>query len=220
MSIPTYMPHLAISVTLRSVAVVVLVGLTSCVSVSAQPDHPSAATSVPSFFPPALTSSHPPSDAVPDVPTSYQGRVLPTAKPVRGLPVQPPAAWLIVEDSVVPATFAAGGTREGHHGPVPAMPDLMTVAILAQTRATIVVNAQSIDRFQAVVRSWSKDGRIIPLFDTAARELQAAVHAGKRTTIYSLEPIGDANDTLLRVHITFAGGERIATTGARHPGHG
>jgi hypothetical protein len=207
MSIPTHVPHLAIPVTIRSVAVVVLVALTSCVSVAAQPDHPSAATSAPSSFPPMQTSSNPPPDAVPDVSTSYQGRVLPTAKPVRGLPVQPPSAWLIVEDSVVPATFAAGGTRASHLDPVPAMPDLMTVAIPAQTRATIVVDARSIARLQAVVRPWSEDGRIIPLFDDAARELQAAVHAGERTTIYSLEPIGDADDTLLRVHITLAGGE-------------
>jgi len=137
------------------------------------------------------------------IPNTYHGVTLPRGV---GTVTQdaPPLVWLIVGDKAVIGTLAAGGTSRGHGDPAYALPDLPAASLPADARAVIVVGSESFKSFKATVRPWSEDGRIVPLYDNAARELKAEVQREGSLTVFTLEPTGDASDQLLNVNITFS----------------
>ena len=133
---------------------------------------------------------------------SYHGVALPTPKPVVGFAALPPV-WLIVGSQAIPSSLAAGGNQQGHFDPSPAIPNIATATLPADTSAIIVVASESFTEFKPTVRAWSEDGSIVPLFDNAARELKVEVQKEENLTVFTLEPTGDAGDQLLNIHITF-----------------
>ncbi len=160
-------------------------------------------SSLPLVLTPAATVTPRPPQPVAPTGFAYQGMVLPTPKPVDGLPTQPPPAWLTVGSDVVAGTFAAGGSVSGHIDPVMAIPDLPTATLPGDGQLVIVVGARVVSQFQATIRPWSKDGSIIPLFDTSARELSVTARRDEKVTAFTLTPSGNVSDQLLRVYITF-----------------
>jgi len=116
----------------------------------------------------------------------------------------PPAAWLIVGNEVVPATYGSFTTRMHADAPPPQMrPDLATITLPAAVRATVIISAEAITAFQAHVRPWTADPA--PSADTSTiRTLNTERTSDGGLTVFTLEPIPDAADQLLDVMITFS----------------
>src|SRR5437867_164071 len=91
-----------------------------------------------------------------DVPTiTYRGLKLSLPKD-SATEQAPSAAWLIVGNEVVPATYGNFTTRMHADAPPPHMhPDLATIMLPAAVRVTVVISAEAITAFQAHLRPWT-----------------------------------------------------------------
>lgn len=141
------------------------------------------------------------------VPTSYDGVRLPAAKP---MDADVPPAWLIAGGQAIAAAVAAFTWDGAHADPAYAIPDLAIAATHADKPAVILVAARQVEAFQVTVRPWSKDGRIVPLFDESARELLVTSRSDGKvpdTTVLTVTPTSYATDQLMRAHIKFGKGE-------------
>jgi hypothetical protein len=113
----------------------------------------------------------------------------------------PPPTWLIVGKHVTPASYAGYTTAHLSTVPQPTRPDIATAELPAETPSIIIFGASTILRGQVTVRPWN--GIITPLFDPAARELQAEVQHDANVTVFHLLPANNGGDQLLHFAVTF-----------------
>jgi len=141
------------------------------------------------------------------LPITYKGLALPTPAQVGPDTVLPPAAWLIVGDTAVLASYGSSCYRAGlvfgptGCGDMPApwdRPDLAAATLPAETPAVVVIASTAIKEFQATVQPWIEGPVSVP-FTTLKAESKREVSV----TAFTLEPLGEAGDQLLEVSVTY-----------------
>jgi len=141
------------------------------------------------------------------LPITYKGLALPTPAQVGPDTVLPPAAWLIVGDTAVLASYGSSCYRAGlvfgptGCGDMPApwdRPDLAAATLPAETPAVVVIASTAIEEFHATVRPWTEEPVAVPV--TA---LKAESKREVSVTAFTLEPLGEAGDQLLEVSVTY-----------------
>ena len=141
------------------------------------------------------------------MPITYKGLALPTPAQVGPGGVLPPAAWLIVGDKAVLASYgsfcystrAVFGGMSCADAPAPwDLPDLAAATLLAETPAVVVIASTAIEEFHATVRPWTEEPVAVPV--TA---LKAESKREVNVTAFTLEPLGEAGDQLLEVSVTY-----------------
>lgn len=145
------------------------------------------------------------------LPITYKGLALPTPAQVGPDGVLPPAAWLIVGDKAVLASYGSFCYRAGLvFGPIacgdaPApwgLPDLAATTLPAETPAVVVIAFTAIKEFRATVRPWTEGPVSVPV-----TTLKAESKREGNVTAFTLGPIGDAGDQFLEVFVTYNQGD-------------
>ena len=141
------------------------------------------------------------------LPITYNGLELPTPPQVAPDIVLPPAAWLIVDDKAVLASYGSSCTPTLVFGmgcgtmPEPwDRPDLVTVTLSAEKSAVIVIASTAIQEFHATVQPWAERSDSVP---STLHELKTERKRGINKTVYTLEPLDDASDMLLEVTVNY-----------------
>jgi len=147
------------------------------------------------------------------LPITYKGLELPTPPQVSPDIVLPPAAWLIVGDKAVLASYGSScmpmlivgmgcGTAPDPRDRL----DHATAILPADTQAVIVIASTAIKEFHATVQLWTQSpDSVLPVI----RDLKAESKRGINKTIFTLEPLDDANDMLLEITVTYNRGDAI-----------
>jgi hypothetical protein len=117
-----------------------------------------------------------------------------------------PKVQLILWNKQFSGTLAAGGTSHGHFDPPPVLADITTATLPAEGKVVIAIESIALQNLRVTVRPWNRDGTIIPLVDSWARELHFESQSIGGTTIITLEPVGNSDDQLLNVNATFQDG--------------
>ena len=147
------------------------------------------------------------------LPITYKGLALPKPSQVNSsiLMPRPPAAWLIVGDEAVLASFGSScfpmlifGMGCGDAPAPQGRSDLATATLPAQTTAVIVIASTAVKEFHATVQPWTEIPNSGP---PLIRELKAKSQRGINKTVFILEPLDDAGDLLLEMTVTFNRGE-------------
>ena len=138
---------------------------------------------------------------------SYQDIELPTPRAVGGVSAQPPPAWLVVGGKAYPATqgsYCYGGACVDMVPPQ-MMPDLSKVTtVRADAKPVILIRADTIDEFSASTRKWTQE----PNFDPAGeRKLTNESRSDGELLVFTLEPLGNAEDQLLTAFVRFRQGD-------------
>lgn len=130
-------------------------------------------------------------------------------------PVQPPPAWLIIGDEVIIATIGSFNFSADVRGrkvavvadavPPQMMPNVATAGLPANVPPSVVVGTTAIQAIQARVQAWSEEPRGVFFDSTRGRLLQSEASQEGEVTSFLLEPVGNANDQILVVSVTFAG---------------
>lgn len=138
---------------------------------------------------------------------TVQGVALPLVA-IDSLP-HPPPAWLIVDNTAIPATF---GDYCWHHplwggecvtAPrAEDIPDLATVTLPAN-RAPVIVVEQRGTRIQPTVRAWNS--QVVPGY---GRQLQSTSDPEGRFSTFILQPLDQIEDQVLEVNIMPSGTKR------------
>ena len=141
------------------------------------------------------------------LPITYKGLALPTPPQVPPDIVFPPAAWLIVGDKAVLASYGSHCTPMSIFGMgCGTMPepwdrlDLATAVLPAKTQAVIVIASATIKEFHVTVQPWiERPGSAT----STLHELKTERKLGVNKTVFTLEQLDDANDLLLGVTATY-----------------
>jgi len=141
------------------------------------------------------------------LPITYKGLALPTPPEVGGDDVLPPAAWLIVGEEAILAsygsfcmpflTFGIGcGTMLEPWDRL----DLAAASLPSQTKAVIVIASTAIKEFHATVQPWTEG---LDSVSSTLYELKTESKRGINKTVFTLEPLDDASDMLLEISVTY-----------------
>ena len=137
---------------------------------------------------------------------SYQDIELPTPRAVGGISAQPPPAWLVMGGKAYPATqgsYCYGGACVDMIPPQ-MMPDLSKVTVPADAKPVILIRADAIEEFSASTRKWTNE----PNFDSAGeRKLTNESRSDGELLVFTLEPLGSAEDQLLMAFVRFKEGD-------------
>jgi len=144
------------------------------------------------------------------LPITYKGLALPAPPQVAPDIVLPPAAWLIVGNKAVLASYGSScmpflifGVGCGTAPDPRDRLDHATATLPADTQAVIVIASTAIKEFHATVQLWTQSSDSVP---PVIRDLRAESERGINKTVFTLEPLDDASDLLLEVSVTYIRG--------------
>src|SRR6266498_1917882 len=109
-----------------------------------------------------------------DAEQSYNDLSLPTPRPIRGFPEQPPPAWLLIGGKAIAATYGSFCVRGACADMVPPQlrNDLVGVPLPSNAPITVIIQAPSITEFHVRVGAWHAEPTA-PFDPAATRELSA-----------------------------------------------
>ena len=147
------------------------------------------------------------------LPITHKGLALPRPPQVAPDIVLPPAAWLIVGDKAVLASYGSScmpflifGMGCGTMPEPWDRTDLANATLPSQTTAVIVIASTAIKEFHATVQSWTERPHSVP---STLHELKTERKRGINKTVFTLEPLDDASDMLLEITVTYSRGGAI-----------
>ena len=141
------------------------------------------------------------------LPITYKGLELPAPPQVPPDIVFPPAAWLIVGDKAVLASYGSFcipmfivGVECGTMPEPWDRPDLANATLPSQTTAVIVIASTAVKEFHATVQPWTESPDSVP---PIIRDLKAESRWGINKTVVTLEPLSKADDLLLELTVSY-----------------
>jgi len=141
------------------------------------------------------------------LPITYNGLALPRPPQVAPDIVLPPAAWLVVGDKAVLASYGSScmpflifGAGCGTMPEPWDRTDLATATLPSQTTAVIVIASTAIKEFHATIQPWTESPDSVA---PAIRDLEAESRWGINKTVLTLEPLDDVSDMLLEITVTY-----------------
>lgn len=142
---------------------------------------------------------------------TFQGVVLPLVA-IDSLP-HPPPAWLIVDNTAIPATF---GDYCWHHplwggecvtaSKAEEIPDLATVTLPPNHAPVIVVDLNRQLLFFPSLRPWNRSIQDDP---GSRRTLEGSDTRGERFTTFTLQPLVQVENQVLEVQVMPTGTKRV-----------
>jgi hypothetical protein len=79
-------------------------------------------------------------------------------------------------------------------------PNLATATLPAETQAVIVIASTAIKEFHVTVQPWTESPDSVP---PIIRDLNAESKRGINKTVFTLEPLSEADDLLLELTVTY-----------------
>ena len=137
---------------------------------------------------------------------TYKGIVLPTARPIAAVPIEPPSAWIISHGTATPA--ASGGYC--YQGACVDMTfpqdraDLPTISISDSANITIIINAPAVQNVSVRLGKWTTQRTA--LFDFPGMQEQTFERTiDEHVTVLTLAFPHNLQDAVVVVAVTFSG---------------